>query len=68
MLDLNFGTESEVEYPTSDGRPMAETDTHRNQMINLILALEHHFKDDPNIYVSGNILMFYQKGDGHKPR
>ena len=68
MLDLNFGPESEVEYPTSDGRPMAETDTHRNQMINLILALEHHFKDDPNIYVSGNILMFYQKGDGNKHR
>ena len=68
MLDLNFGPESEVDYPTSDGRPMAETDTHRNQMINLILALEHHFKDDPNIYVSGNILMFYQKGDGNKHR
>ena len=68
MLDLNYGPESEVYYPTSDGRPMAETDTHRNQMINLILALEHYYKDDPNVYVSGNILMFYQKGDGHKHR
>jgi Uma2 family endonuclease len=68
MLDLTFGSGYEVEYPTSDGKPMAETDTHRDQMINLILALEHHFKDDPQVYVSGNILMFYQKGDGHKHR
>lgn len=68
MLDLTFGGEEEVEYPTSDGRPMAETDTHRDQMIDLILALEHHYRDEPNVYVSGNLLMFFQKGDGHKHR
>ena len=58
----------EVQYPTSDGKPMAETDAHRDQIINLIKTLEHYYAEDPNIYVSGNILMFYEEGNGRKHR
>ena len=64
MLHLDY----EPEYPTSDGKPMAETDVHREQMISLIKALEYHFRDEPDVYVSGNLLMFYERGDGHKHR
>jgi Uma2 family endonuclease len=50
-------------YPTSDGRPMAETDRHRLLMIDLQQALQDWFADDPNIYISGNLLLFYEKGN-----
>lgn len=50
-------------YPTSDGRPMAETDWHRDLMLRLIETLKRHYSDDPNIYVSGNLLVFYKPND-----
>jgi Uma2 family endonuclease len=50
-------------YPTSDGKPMAETDWHRILMIDLIQTLENWFADYPKVYVSGNLLMFYVPGD-----
>ena len=52
-----------ISYPTSDGKPMAETDWHRILMIDLIQTLENWFAGDPKVYVSGNLLMFYVPGD-----
>ena len=46
-------------FPESDGKPMAETDKHRTQMITLIDALEEYFRPDAEIYVTGNILVHY---------
>src|SRR5262249_52247528 len=54
------------DYPTSDGRPMAETDWHRDLMIALIKTLEAYFAGQPQVYVSGNLLVFYKKGDRRK--
>jgi Uma2 family endonuclease len=53
----------EVEYPSSDGKPMAETDLHRDEMVYVIEALQEHFLDVPDIYVSGNLLLYYVEGD-----
>ena len=53
-------------YPESDGKPMAETDTHREQMIYLIHALNDRYRDDPQVYVSGNLLIYYEEGDPRK--
>src|SRR5689334_24521136 len=50
------------DYPTTDGRPMAETDLHRDLMVDLILTLQAHFAQEP-VYVSGNLLVFYVPGD-----
>jgi Uma2 family endonuclease len=50
-------------YPTSDGRPMAETDIHRQLMVDLIQTLQDWFAADPNVYVSGNLLLFYEEGN-----
>jgi len=52
-----------VSYPDSDGKPMAETDLHRNLMMSLIGALRWRYRDDPLVYVSGNLLLYYQEGD-----
>lgn len=51
------------DYPTSDGKPMAETDIHRDLMVALIETLKWWYTDEPDIYVSGNLLVFYEKGD-----
>jgi Uma2 family endonuclease len=53
-------------YPASDGTPMAETDLHRNLMLEIIFALSHFFRNDPNVYVSGNLFLYYVKGDPRK--
>jgi len=42
---------------------MAETDTHRRQMMYLIDALEDYFRADPNVYVAGNLFVYYEEGD-----
>ena len=51
------------DYPTSDGKPMAETDWHRDLMLDLIKTLQQHWRDQPRIYVSGNLLVFYEPGN-----
>ncbi len=50
-------------YPTSDGRPMAETDWHRILMVQLIDTLKARYAADPDTYVTGNLLLFYRPND-----
>ena len=59
-------TKRTVEYPTSDGKPMAETDVHRKDMVDLIATLDDYFATDPQVYVSGNLLLFYEEGNRRK--
>jgi Uma2 family endonuclease len=51
------------DYPTSDGRPIAETDWHRDLMRDLIQTLKAWYASNSNVYVSGKLLMFYRPGD-----
>lgn len=51
------------DYPTSDGKPMAETDWHRELMIALIHTLQAYYAAHPRVYVSGNLLLFYERGN-----
>jgi Uma2 family endonuclease len=45
---------------------MGETDLHRQDMIDVIEVLEDYFAADPNVYVSGNLLLFYERGNRRK--
>jgi len=56
----------QVDYPTSDGKPMAETEIHRDLMLDLIKTLDAHFAADPMVCVSGNLMMFYEEGNKRK--
>ncbi len=56
----------EIEYPSSDGKPMAETPIHRDVMLDSIVMLKAHFEDDPRVYVSGNMMMYYVEGNAKK--
>jgi Uma2 family endonuclease len=53
----------EIDYPTSDGQPMAETTLHRKVMADLIAALEQRYADDPGMWAGGNLLLYYEKGN-----
>jgi Uma2 family endonuclease len=52
-----------IEYPESDGKPIAETPTHRRALNDTIEMLTDFFRDAPDVYVSGNMLLYYQEGD-----
>lgn len=53
----------EIDYPESDGEPMAETGLHAQLMIDLRFALNLRFRDDPQVYVGINMLMYWVNGD-----
>jgi Uma2 family endonuclease len=55
----------EIEYPSSDGKPMAESDLHRDWMVRIIELLKAHFAGQ-KVYVSGNLLIYYVEGDPRK--
>ena len=58
-----FPLQRDIEYPESDGQPMAETDVHRNEMSYLIGALALRYQDVPDVYVSGNLFFYFVQGD-----
>lgn len=53
----------EVEYPESDGQPMAETTLHRKVMNDLIHGFERRYRDTPDVWVGGNLFLYYREGD-----
>ncbi|MBM3243023.1 hypothetical protein FJZ31_42740, partial [Candidatus Poribacteria bacterium] len=56
-------TKRTIIYPESDGEPMAETDIHRKIMIDFIELLSNHFRSRADVYVSGNLLLYYEEGN-----
>ncbi|RKU19713.1 hypothetical protein C6503_07310 [Candidatus Poribacteria bacterium] len=56
-------TEDDELYPDSDGKPMAVSDLHRRILTRTLQVLDTHFEGSPEVYVSGDILMYYVEGD-----
>jgi len=52
-----------VEYPSSDGKPMAENDAQRAAIMYAIGTLEIRFGHRPDVYVSGDLLIYYEEGN-----
>lgn len=59
-------TNGAIIYPESDGKPMAETERHRDALMDALLILIEAFKDKPDVCVSGNMMMYYIEGDPQK--
>jgi Uma2 family endonuclease len=55
----------EIYYPESDGKPMAETDIHAKLLMYLISSLRIFFTERENVYVTGNIMFYYEEGSLH---
>ncbi|MFQ5858910.1 MAG: Uma2 family endonuclease [Anaerolineae bacterium] len=55
-----------VHYPDSDGKPMAENDPQYRCITHTRFALEQYYRDDPQVYVGADLLMYYEEGDSTK--
>lgn len=58
--------EQEVYYPESDGQPMGETTLHREVMAETIGALSRRHAGVPDVWVGGNLFLYYEKGNPKK--
>lgn len=52
----------DIKYPSSDGKPMAESDITRFYLTYSVEALEIYFQNQPDVYVSGNSFIYYEQG------
>ena len=54
-----------VEYPCSDGQPMAETDLHAMCMVYVTCALRRWFerRGQEDVYVGSNNFLYYERGN-----
>ena len=59
-------TDASIFYPEEDGEPMAVSDLHRQILIRTLQIFDEHFKQYPDAYVSGDILLYYVEGDPRK--
>jgi len=59
-------THPEIDSPSSDGKPMAETPLHMRVMIDLIESLNAWYAGQPRVYVWGNLFVYYVLGDPTK--
>ena len=50
-------------YPDSDGIPMAETDAQFYPLTETVLALRQRYADRDDVYVSGDLLVYYRMND-----
>ena len=66
MLIPSVPTDETDIYPEEDGEPMAVSDLHRLILTRLLEILDAHFAERPEVYVSGDILMYYVEGDPRK--
>jgi Uma2 family endonuclease len=53
----------QVVYPEEDGKPMGETDAHRQAIIDLLVMLNDRYADRRDVYVSGDLFVYYEEGN-----
>jgi len=52
---------SPIEYPESDGLPMAETPVHWNATVNAALPLKEYFRERSDVYIGSDMMMYYER-------
>ena len=55
-----------IDYPDSDGLPMAESEFQFWPILYVGAALDCYFQARDDVYVVGNLLLYYQQGDDKK--
>ncbi len=65
-MEKRIGTAPTLVYPESDGEPMAETPRHQQVMIDCMDILRSHFHGSPDVYIAGNMLLYYEEGNPRK--
>ena len=62
-LSAPLAAAATVDYPSSDGRPMAESDFQRIPLTYAVDRLRCHFRNHADVYVSGNLLLYFEEGN-----
>ena len=52
-----------VDYPSSDGTPVAESDFQLTPLAYAREALRDYYRDRPDVYVAANLFVYYEKGN-----
>ena len=52
-----------IEYPSSDGEPLAESDHQYIPLTETVSTLRNHYRGRTDIYVAGDMLMYYVLND-----
>lgn len=66
MTAIPLPRPEEVDYPESDGKPMAETEVHWDEMVYLAGALKERFREQADVYVGSDMCFYYVQGDPKK--
>ncbi|MCA9181827.1 MAG: hypothetical protein KDA51_10255, partial [Planctomycetales bacterium] len=54
---------TEIEYPSSDGQPMAENTLQFEWIVALKGSLDRVFRNDTNVFVAGDLLRYPVQGN-----
>ena len=54
---------ADVDYPYSDGQPLAESEAHLRAILYLVAALYGHFRDRPDVYVGADMFIYHEEGN-----
>ena len=63
MARPGSSTALDIEYPCSDGQPMAESDFQLIPLLYAVAALRLHFQHRSDVYVAGNLFIYYEEGN-----
>jgi Uma2 family endonuclease len=63
MVQLQPSSQSEVIYPDSDGKPMADNTKQFRWIVTIKENLEWLFADDPNVFIAGDLLWYPVEGN-----
>lgn len=63
---LEHNQKTDIYYPESDGKPMAETEFHLDEAVKVRGMLKHHLRSRPDVYIGANMLFYYQEGNPRK--
>jgi Uma2 family endonuclease len=63
LLDPESDYEDGVYYPPADGVPMAETSLHIAAIIMLVQALEHFFRERPDVFIASDLFWYWEQGN-----
>jgi Uma2 family endonuclease len=66
MISNNLKLISTIEYPEEDFEPMPEGDKQRRNLSYTTEALEYWFRLQPNVYISGNLFIYYEENKPEK--
>ena len=66
MNAINHELAAAIYYPETDGKPMGETDFHIKLIIDISEALQNYFVRQSDVYVSRDLLLYYEPDNTRK--